>query len=94
MLGTLMLPVFTLKTRNKPASVRRLFDATALTEPPFVIFAAVLLLGFIGLYIPFFYIQVYSIQRGFVKNPVVFYLLTLLNAGSFFGRIVRKPILR
>ena len=46
----------------------RLFDAAALTEPPFVLYSDFLLLGFVGLYIPFFYLQVYSLQEGFVRE--------------------------
>jgi hypothetical protein len=65
-LGTLILQVFGMKVRSKLAQGRRLFDAAALTEPPFVRYSGFLLLGFVGLYIPFFYVQVYSLQGGFV----------------------------
>jgi hypothetical protein len=55
-----------MKMCSKPAQAHRLFDAAALTEPPFVLYSDFLLLGFVGPYIPFFYVQVYGFQGGFV----------------------------
>lgn len=47
------------------------------------------MLGFIGLYIPVFYIQVYALTKGVTANEeFAFYLLAILNAGSFFGRVI------
>jgi hypothetical protein len=46
----------------------RLFDAAALTEPPFILYSDFLLLSFVGPDIPFFYLQVYSLQGGFVRE--------------------------
>lgn len=39
MLGTLILQVFGMEMRSKPAQACRLFDAAALTEPPFVLYS-------------------------------------------------------
>jgi MFS family permease len=44
--------------------------------------------GFMGMYVPFYYITTYSISQNIVSSNLGFYLLTLLNAGSVFGRIV------
>lgn len=46
--------------------------------------------GFMGLYIPFFYIEIYALEKTDIDRDLAFYLLTLLNTGSFFGRIVSK----
>ncbi|PQE24036.1 MFS monocarboxylate transporter protein [Rutstroemia sp. NJR-2017a BVV2] len=43
---------------------------------------------FMGLYVPFFYVQTYVIQQGIMSENLGFYLLAILNAGSFFGRII------
>jgi len=53
-----------------------------------MLFSSSALFGFIGLYIPFFYVQLYSIQRKAAQGSLITYLLPLLNAGSFLGRIV------
>ena len=44
---------------------------------------------FMGLYIPMFYVQTYAITRDAVSNEnYAFYLLPILNAGSFIGRVI------
>ena len=40
------------------------------------------------MYIPFYYISTYAISHSIVSANFGFYLLTLLNVGSFFGRII------
>ena len=88
MLATLMAPILSMRMRVKPSAARRLFDSTAWKEIPYLLFAFSSFFGFLGLYIPFFYVQIYSIEHGIVNTDLVFYLLPLLNAGSFFGRLV------
>ena len=47
------------------------------------------MLGFVGLYIPIFYIQTYALTRNITPDSdYAFYLLSILNTGSFFGRIL------
>lgn len=88
MLVTLMVPVLSMKMRIKPLAVRPWLDQSAWMETPFVYFGCAMFLGFLGLYIPFFYIQLQSIQQEGLNKDLVFYLLPLLNGGSFFGRLV------
>ena len=88
MLGTLILPITCLKMRLKPSSVRRLFDRQAWTEAPFLIFAGACFIGFIGLYVPYFYIESFALQKKIFNENTAFYLVSILNAGSFLGRIV------
>jgi len=52
-----------------------------------MLFATIALFSFIGLHIPFFYVQLYSARRMTVDPRLEFYLLPLLNAGGF-GRTV------
>ena len=79
-----------LKMRWRPQKVRRLFDAKAWTELPFSLWACYLFVSLCGLYLPSFYIQIYGVR--FMDADLASYLLPALNAGSFFGRLVSKPL--
>lgn len=50
-------------------------------------FAMATFLGFLGLYIPSFYIQIYAAEHSVRENLVV-YLLAIMNSGGVLGRIV------
>lgn len=88
MLATLVLPVILMRTRRKPSSQWKLFDLAAWRELPYLLFGSGLFCTFMGLYIPFFYVQTYVIQQKIMNEDLGFYLLAILNAGSFLGRIV------
>ena len=78
-----------MKTRTAPPKkVRALLDWTAFKEAPYNIFSLGLFLAFIGLYFPFFYASVYGQRIAGLSNYTSFYLLSVLNAGSIFGRII------
>lgn len=57
-------------------------------EAPFSLFSTAMFFGFMGLYVPFFYIQIYALESTYIDKNLAFYLPVLLNTGSFFGRIV------
>lgn len=40
-----------------------------------------------SVYIPFFYIQDYALKLG-IDHDMAFYLLSIMNAASLFGRLV------
>lgn len=88
MLVTLILPVTCLRIRLKPPIARRFFDAQPWTETPFVTFAIACFLGLIGLYIPYFYINSFAREEGLADTELSLYLLPIMNAGSFVGRVV------
>ena len=88
MLATLMLSLVGMKQRVAPASKRRLFDPAALKEMPYLFFSLGSLFGFMGLYVPFFYIQLYAVEKGIMSESLALYLLSVLNAGSVFGRVI------
>lgn len=88
MLATLILPLMVMHPRIKPAAVRKLFDASAWTEPPFYLFAIAGFFGFIGMYMPLFYVSVYAIDEKIMSPDMAFYLFPILNAGSTLGRII------
>lgn len=86
MMVTLTVPAAGMKMRTRPASRRQIFDAAAWKEAPYAIFNIAFLFLLMGIYVPFFYLQKYA--RDYIDADLSSYLLVILNAGSFFGRIL------
>lgn len=78
----------TLRVRTVPDSRRKFLDLPAFKEPAYALFVLGNFLGFMGLYVVFFYVQTYAIQANITNENMAFYLLSVLNAGSVFGRII------
>jgi MFS family permease len=78
----------TLRVRTVPDSRRKFLDLPAFKEPAYALFVLGSFLGFMGLYVVFFYVQTYAIQTNITNDNMAFYLLSVLNAGSVFGRII------
>ena len=88
-LALLLIAVAVMKSRLPPKPGRALFQPSALKHIPFTLMSFGISVGFIGLYVPMFYIQTYALTRHITSNSnYAFYLLSILNAGSFFGRIL------
>ncbi|EME87960.1 uncharacterized protein MYCFIDRAFT_48210 [Pseudocercospora fijiensis CIRAD86] len=87
-LATLLIPIFILRQRVKPPKPRSLIDWTAFKDVPYMVFVFGTLIGFIGLYVGFFYISYYGQARGYTNESLSFYLVPILNAGSVFGRTI------
>jgi len=85
--GTICISVSVMRQRFQPQEKRKLFQLSALKEPAFTIFAIAMFMGFLGFYNFLFYVQSYAIQTGIVDSNLGFYLLSMLNAASTFGRI-------
>lgn len=85
--GTICISVSLMRQRFKPKEKRRLYQFSAFKEPAFCIFTAAMFLGFLGFYNFLFYVQTYAIETGIVGPNLGFYLLSMLNAASTFGRI-------
>lgn len=88
MLVTLLIPVSVMRAKVFPSSARPLIDLKVLREGPYVLFSIGSFFGYIGMYIPFYYLSTYSIELGLASSETSFYLLTILNAGSIFGRLI------
>ncbi|KAK5107411.1 hypothetical protein LTR62_001315 [Meristemomyces frigidus] len=88
MLATLIVANLVLKVRVLPSGRRRFLDLTAFREWPYVFFVAGTVFAFLGLYDPFFYIQSYAIESKIANQDISFYLLSIINAASTFGRII------
>ncbi|KAJ5601082.1 hypothetical protein N7510_010616 [Penicillium lagena] len=85
--GTICISVSLMRQRFQPKEKRKLYQFSAFKEPAFCIFAAAMFLGFLGFYNFLFYVQTYAIETGIVGPNLGFYLLSMLNAASTFGRI-------
>lgn len=86
-LGTLLLPCFCLKLRAQPKPRKSIIDFSGFRELPFCLFCLAAFIGFIGLYIPFFYITEFGGEKAGLDSTLAFYMLPVLSAGSIFGRI-------
>ncbi|KAK6859677.1 hypothetical protein PG995_003313 [Apiospora arundinis] len=67
---------------------RAFFDRTFLKDAPMLVFTAAIFCAFIGLWVPFFYAQLYSIRFKMSSLQFSPYFVTLLNVGSALGRII------
>ncbi|KAL4898249.1 major facilitator superfamily domain-containing protein [Aspergillus ambiguus] len=85
--GTCCISFTLMRLRFQPKEKRKLLQLSAFKEPPFVLFCIAMFLGFLGFYNFLFYVQSYAIDTGIVDANLGFYLLSMLNAGSTFGRI-------
>jgi MFS family permease len=57
-------------------------------EIPYTLFTIGEFLGFLGLYIPFFYVSSYALKKTSASEELAFYFVPILNAASLFGRII------
>lgn len=88
-LGTLSISAAIIKSRMPPPKkARAMVDVNALKSVPFMLFSFAMFLAFAGLYIPIFYIIVYAQRHAHVESDMSFYLLSILNGASAFGRIL------
>ncbi|KAK4556128.1 hypothetical protein LTR86_006825 [Recurvomyces mirabilis] len=84
-LATLVIPCVVVKPRMKPPGRRKIFDTTILKEVPYEVFNLATFFGFVGQYIPYFFIEQFAGSHGI---DMAFYMLTFLNVGSIPGRIL------
>jgi len=88
MLGTSIVSLTVMRQRIPAPALRKLFDLAAFKEMPYLFFSLGEFFGFMGIYVAFFYVQLYAVQKGNTNFNLAFYMLSILNARSFFGRIV------
>lgn len=85
-LGTMIIPNACYRVRVLPAKSRSLLDLRAFLVPAYSLQVAGFFCGFMGLYMPFFYAQVYALERHITNENLAFYLLAIMNSTSVFGR--------
>ncbi|KAK7952841.1 uncharacterized protein PG986_008569 [Apiospora aurea] len=69
------------------SSKKKLSSRDFLKKPTYILLCAGLALAYLGLFTPLFYISSYAIAQGQAESTA-FYLLSAVNASSFFGRVV------
>jgi MFS family permease len=87
-LGTLLVPNLVMKVRVLPPARRALIDPSAFKHPAFIVFCLASFTTFLGLFQPFFFVQDFAIIEKVTTEKIAFYLLSMLNATSIFGRIL------
>lgn len=87
-LATQLLPTLFMRVRVLPAKKRSLLDLRAFLIPAYALQVFGFFVGFMGLYMPFFYSQVYALTRHITNPDLAFYLLAIMNSSSIFGRII------
>ncbi|MCJ1461194.1 hypothetical protein MMC28_011576 [Mycoblastus sanguinarius] len=85
---TLILPLVVIRPRNYSAKRRSLLDLSALRDVPYVLFGCGILLGYMGIYVVFVYVQLYAVATAGVPSELAFYILAIINAGSSLGRVL------
>ena len=89
MLATMMFSMALMRLRIPATGKKRaLVNLKYLNDIPYLLSCIGFLVGFLGLYVLYYYIQLYAIDVAGTDPNLAFYLLAILNAGSFFGRLL------
>lgn len=91
-LGTLLIPIAVMRQRVKPPRARSLIDWSAFTDVPYMTFVLASLIAFMGLFVLFFYISYFGAATHITNTNMSFYIVPILNAGSFFGRTLPNAL--
>ncbi|WFD32977.1 hypothetical protein MSPP1_004034 [Malassezia sp. CBS 17886] len=87
-LATLLFSSVVLRPRLDPAKRRALFAFSALREVPFCLLLLGVVLGYMGAYVPYYYISLYASARTGMDEELAFYMVAVINAASALGRIL------
>lgn len=88
-LATLAIPCAVIRPRvPKPTMKRKIIDFSLLRELPFGLINIATFFGFVGQYIPFFFIENFAEDVGNQSKASAFWMIIVLNAGSLPGRII------
>lgn len=84
----LIVPVFGMRERIPSTTLRRLLDWQLFKKGSFPMVLFGMLFGYMGIYISFFYIELYALARCRTPYSLASYILTITNLGSLSGRLV------
>ena len=88
MLGTSAVTVAGIRSRKEPPPKRRkVYDVESFRDSPFVCFCLSLCFGFMGLYVLYFYVELYAMQECHMGESLAPYTIALANAGAGLGRL-------
>ncbi|KLU87819.1 hypothetical protein MAPG_06810 [Magnaporthiopsis poae ATCC 64411] len=88
------VPLACMRTRVPPAAHRRrFFDPTAVRDAVFMTHVLGAFCAFAVMYVPYFYLQLFSQTRDGLASPSVSpYVVTMLNVGSIVGRVLPNSL--
>lgn len=66
---------------------RNLIDKTTFKDLPFIIYLIGGIFTMAGMQAPYYYTTLYAIDLDITSSRTAFYIITAINAGSFFGRL-------
>lgn len=88
-MGCLLGSMSVMKNRLPPSGhARKLVDLAAFKNVPYSVFTAGLFFVFVGVYVPIYDVVVDTHIGSHVNEDLSFYILSILNAGSAFGRVI------
>ncbi|KAI4254334.1 MAG: hypothetical protein L6R42_007235, partial [Xanthoria sp. 1 TBL-2021] len=87
-LATQLISLTILRARTIPNSPRALLEPAAFKETPFALFTLRMFFFLTGLYAPYFYVPIYAERIIGTSPDFAFYLLPIIKAGSFVGRVL------
>ncbi|KAJ5908482.1 hypothetical protein N7495_001164 [Penicillium taxi] len=88
MLLTQSISLVTMRVRIIPATRRAYLQLSAFKEAPYALYSGGVLFAFMGMYIPFFFVQNYAIEHSILRSDTASYALITLNLASLLGRII------
>lgn len=86
MIPLLAFAAFAVRARLPPRDTN-FFLASPFRQPMFLLLVGALFFALVGMYIPLFLLPTYAITRG-MGESLSSYLVAIVNAASFFGRII------
>lgn len=91
-LGTLLIPIATMRMRVKPPKPRKLLELSAFSDWTWDLFTVATLIGFVGLAIVLFYVSFFGADLKIADTNLAFYIVPIFNAASIFGRILPNAL--
>ncbi|KAI8716623.1 MFS domain-containing protein [Fusarium sp. LHS14.1] len=91
-LGTLLIPIVTMRLRVQPPKIRAMVDMTAFTDVSYMAFVLNSMLAYMGLFVIFFYLSYYAAAEHITNDSLAFYLVPIFNAASVFGRTIPNKL--
>lgn len=86
-LATLSIPCACVRLRVLPLPRKTIIDFSGFKEIPFALFYLASFVGFVGLYVPFFFVTEFADAAG-LSTKLAFYMLPVVSCGSIIRRIL------
>lgn len=77
-----------MKSQSPPRTGGALIDYAAFKDVPYILLCFGLMFGYMGLYIVFYYIELYTLDQTSANKSVAEYVLVILNIASLPGRVI------